>query len=485
MTEAEAVVKGIVAGKAPHDQLCDRMDEINHADAVRVVLDRTPFYGESGGQVGDAGKLIGDGLEFEVVDTQKDGALVIHVGHLRKGVLREGAKVRAIVDKARRDGIRRAHSATHILHYALQKNLGQHAQQQGSKVDDDWLRFDFTNLSPVDSPQLAAVSADVAERVAAAEPIKWETLPLAEARKQGAMMLFGEKYPDPVRMVSMGAFSKELCGGTHLDNTREVQSFEVLSEEGVSAGTRRIVALTGAKAAEHRAKTQAELQAAAQRLGVGPGDVPRAVHELVERRRELKRALDAGVKPHAATERAKPVSGGKASAEAVKAALAETARSLSVAPLSVVERIEAILAEAAALESRLAERDAAGPLNADSLLEKATDHGGAKVVVAEVPGVEPNLMRQLIDQIRTKAPVSAVLLATRQGNDKVTLVAGVSKQLQERGVSAGQWIGPVAKAVGGGGGGRPDLAQAGGKEPAKLPAALTVAAETIAAMLGA
>ncbi len=486
-TEADAVVKGIVAGKPPHDQLCDRMEEVGHTDPVRVVLDRTPFYGESGGQVGDVGKLVGDGVEFEVIDAQKDGALVIHVGHLRKGVLREGAKVRAVVDKARRDGIRRAHSATHILHYALQKNLGQHAQQQGSKVDEDWLRFDFTNLSPVDAAQLAKISTDVATRVAASEPIKWETLPLAEARKQGAMMLFGEKYPDPVRMVSMGGFSKELCGGTHLTNTRDVETFEVLSEEGVSAGTRRIVALTGKKAAEHRDKTLSEATVAAKRLGVELFELPHAVHEFVERRRELKRALDAGVKPNLAAkgERAKPASGGKTGAEAAKAALAEAARMLSVAPLAVGQRIEAMLAEAATLEARLAERDAAGPLNADALLQKATEHGDAKVVVAELPGVEPGLMRQLIDQIRQKAPVSAVLLATRQGDDKVTLVAGVSKQLQERGVSAGKWIGPVAKAVGGGGGGRPDLAQAGGREPAKLPEALGIAERTIAEMIGA
>jgi alanyl-tRNA synthetase len=486
-TEAEAIVKGIVAGKAPHDQLCDQMDEIDHSDPVRVVLDRTPFYGESGGQVGDVGKLVGDGVEFEVIDTQKDGALFIHIGHLRKGVLREGAKVRAVVDTTRRDGIRRAHSATHILHYALQKNLGQHAQQQGSKVDDDWLRFDFTNLSPVDPAQLAAISTDVATRITAGEPIKWQTLPLADARKQGAMMLFGEKYPDPVRMVSMGEFSKELCGGTHLDNTREVQTFEVLSEEGVSAGTRRIVALTGRKAAEHREQTHAELKAAAERLSAALLDVPRAVHDLVEHRRELKRALDAGARPNVAAPaaRAKSASGGEPNSEAVKNALAETARLLSVAPLAVVQRIDAMLAETKSLAARLAERDAAGPLSADALLEKASDHGGARIVVAELPGVEPNLMRQLIDQIRQKAPLSAVLLATRQGDDKVTLVAGVSKQLQERGLSAGKWIGPVAKAVGGGGGGRPDLAQAGGKEPAKLPEALVVAERTIVEMLGA
>ncbi|MGD9635331.1 MAG: alanine--tRNA ligase, partial [Pirellulales bacterium] len=210
-TEADAVVKGIIAGASPNDHLCDKMEEIGHENPVRVVLDRSPFYGESGGQVGDMGKLIGDGFEFKVTDTQKDGQLIVHVGHLTKGVLREGAKVKAVVDTARRSGIRRAHSATHILHHALQKNLGTHAQQQGSKVDDDWLRFDFTNLSPVTPEQLATITRDVATHVAAGEPVKWEILPLADARKLGAMMLFGEKYPDPVRMVSMGTFSRELC----------------------------------------------------------------------------------------------------------------------------------------------------------------------------------------------------------------------------------------------------------------------------------
>jgi alanyl-tRNA synthetase len=486
-TEAEATVKGIITGQPPQDHLVDKFEELNRSQPVRVVLDRSPFYGESGGQVGDTGKITADGVEFDVVDTQKDGALIIHYGHLRKGLLREGMKVRAVVDSRRRDAIRRAHSATHILHHALQKNLGSHAQQQGSKVDDDWLRFDFTNLSAVDSSQLAAVTGDVAERISAAEPIKWQTLPLAEARKQGAMMLFGEKYPDPVRMVSMGAFSKELCGGTHLTNTREVETFEILSEEGVSAGTRRITALTGKKAAEHREQTQAVLTKAAELLGVSPLGTAAAVEALIEERRELKRAVDAGGKPQLREGRisAKSPAKGAATAEAMKNALSETARRLSVAPLGVVERIEAMQAEIAALSERLAQRDAAGPLSADALLEKAHDESGVTVVVADVPGVEPNLMRQLIDQIRQKAPLSAVLLATKQGEDKVTLVAGISKQLQERGVSAGKWIGPVAKAVGGGGGGRPDLAQAGGREPSKLREALDVAERTIAEMLRA
>ena len=185
--------------------------------------------------------------------------------------MREGAKVRAIVDAARRAGIRRAHSATHILHYALQKNLGTHAQQQGSKVDDDWLRFDFTNLEPGHArEQLAAIDADVDERVAAAEPVKWETLPLAEARKQGAMMLFGEKYPDPVRMVSMGTFSKELCGGTHLTNTRRSRAVRD-PERRRRVG--RHAADHGAHGREGGRARASKIEAAARRGGEAAGRV--------------------------------------------------------------------------------------------------------------------------------------------------------------------------------------------------------------------
>jgi alanyl-tRNA synthetase len=484
-SEAEATVKGIIAGLPPHDHLCDKMEEVGHKNRVRVVLDRTPFYGESGGQVGDTGQLVGDDFEFQVTDTQKDGQLVIHEGHVVRGVLREGATVKATVDADRRAAIRRAHSATHILHHALQKNLGSHAQQQGSKVDEDWLRFDFTNLSPVDADLLSAISADVAERIAAAEPVRWEILPLAEARGQGAMMLFGEKYPDPVRMVSMGGFSKELCGGTHLTNTQEVGPFELLSEEGVSAGTRRIVALTGKKAAEHAQQVKTSLQQAAKELGTGLLGVPAVVGRLLKSQRDLKKRLaSAG---SAAGEKwlpdAQPSSDAAATPEQMKQALGEAARLLSVALLEVPSRAAAIKEEVERLAHQLTQRSAAGPISGDSLLEKAEQIDGVTVVVAELPGVESNLMRQLIDQVRGKAAPSAVLLASRQGNDKVTLVAGISKELQARKLSAGNWIRPVAEAVGGGGGGRPDMAQAGGKNPAKLPEALQIAQDTIRQML--
>lgn len=484
--QADAVVKGIIAGQAPHDHLCDKMEEVGHKNPVRVVLDRTPFYGESGGQVGDTGKLTGDSFEFAVTDTQKDGGLVVHIGHLVRGTMREGAKVRASVDTRRRAGIRRAHSATHILHHALQKNLGTHAQQQGSKVDDDWLRFDFTNLSPVSADQLAAVSADVAARIAAAEPVRWQTLPLAEARKQGAMMLFGEKYPDPVRMVSMGTFSKELCGGTHLTNTSEVGAFEISSEEGVSAGTRRIVALTGEKAAERARLTEAALTEAGTLLAVPPLDVPAAVAGLATKARDLRKQLAGGGGPVAARSQAAQraaSSTAPAGYEQIKQALSEAGRLLSVSALDVPQRLRALISDVAALEKQLAERSAAGPLSGDRLLESAEKVAGVTVIVTELPGVDPNLMRQLIDQVRSKSSPSAVLLATRQGEDKVTLVAGISKDLQARKLSAGEWIRPVAAAVGGGGGGRPDLAQAGGKVPSKLPEALQIAKTTIRDLL--
>jgi alanyl-tRNA synthetase len=483
MLAADATIQGIIAGQSPHDHLCDTLEEVGHADPVRVVLDRSPFYGESGGQVGDHGRLVGDNCEFDVIDTQKDGQLTIHIGHLTKGTLCEGAKVKAIVDERRRAAIRRAHSATHILHYALQKNLGSHAQQQGSKVDEDWLRFDFTNLAPVSAEQLTAINRDIAERVTAAELVKWETLPLADARKQGAMMLFGEKYPDPVRMVSMGSFSRELCGGTHLTNTGEVESFEILAEEGVSAGTRRITALTGAKAAEHMQKTKSAVEQSAKLLGVLPIEVPAAVALLQSRARDLKKQL-AGASSSLAETKINANVTGEITYNHLKHALSLAGQTLSVAPLAVPERIAALQADIAATERQLSERAAAGPLSGDALLKSAETIAGATVVVAEVPGVESNLMRQLIDQIRTKTPSSAVLLASRAGDDKVTLVAGISKDLQAKRLSAGNWISSVAKVVGGGGGGRPDLAQAGGKNPARLPEALQTAKETIRQMLG-
>ena len=291
-TEASAKVVGIIA----QEKLCDKVDEIGHEQPIVVVLDRTPFYGESGGQVGDTGEIVADGVRFEVIDTQKDGGFTLHKGHLRQGVLKQGSTVTARVNLARRQSIRRAHSATHILHHALRTHLGAHAQQQGSKVDEDLLRFDFTHTSSLSREELATIEEDVNSHALAGDPISWTTMPIAEARKTGAMMLFGEKYPDVVRVVSMGDFSKELCGGTHLDNTGQVGLFKIIGEESVAAGTRRITALTGMGAIERVRRNESALNETAVALKTPATDVPNRVAALMKEVRELKKHASAGPK---------------------------------------------------------------------------------------------------------------------------------------------------------------------------------------------
>jgi alanyl-tRNA synthetase len=286
-------------------------------------------------------------------------------------------------------------------------------------------------------------------------------------------------------MVSMGEFSRELCGGTHLNNTAEVGPLEIVSEEGVSAGVRRIEALTGEKAKEHAAKTRDTLRQAVEQLGVGWLETPVAVRELIQTVRDLKKQLSAGsrsAEPAAKKSRAAPEAG-EPSYPDIKVALRETARLLNVSPFDVPERLAALLAEVADLQRQLAQLAQAGDLSADSLLAKAETIGTTKVVVAEIPAGNPNLMRQLIDQLRKKSESSATLFAAAAGEDKVILVAGISRDLVQRGLSAGNWVRDVAPVVGGGGGGKPDMAQAGGKLPAKLPEALDTARQKIRELL--
>jgi len=413
----DAKVVGIIAGEKP----CDKADEVDHQRAIIVLLDKTPFYGEMGGQVGDVGELVGRRFRFEVTDARVDGAFTLHCGHLRQGEMRLDDVVTARVDAQRRQGIRRAHSATHLLHFALRDTLGQHAEQQGSKVDRDWLRFDFTNPSAVGVEDLQTIEDEVNAMILAGEPIRWENLPLADARKAGAIMLFGEKYPDVVRMVSMGTFSKELCGGTHLENTAQIGLLKIVSEESVAAGTRRITALTGTAALEHLRKQEA--------------------------------------------------------------ALARTAAVLKIPGEEVPDRVEALLQEVRRLKKRAAAGALAEGVTPEKLLEDATETGGVKIVAAEVPGAGANVLRQLIDQLRRKAAPIAVMLGSRQEDDKVMLVAGLSRDLVERKLDAVAWIRHAASVVGGGGGGRADMAQAGGKLPEKLPEALETARAKIREML--
>jgi alanyl-tRNA synthetase len=284
----------------------------------------------------------------------------------------------------------------------------------------------------------------------------------------------------------MGQFSRELCGGTHLDNTSAVGALEIIAEEGVAAGTRRITALTGPKAREHLAKTSAALAKMAHTLGVGLADVPAATRQLSQFVRDLKKAIAGGGKPpEDLPPRTKRSADRQLSSTEIKSALREAARILNVAPFDAPQRLAAIVFEIEDLKKQLASRAASGSLSADSLLANAETVQGATVVVAEAPSANANLMRQLIDQIRKKTSPSAVFLATTEGDSKVVLVAGVSRDLVDRGVSAGNWVRDVAPVVGGGGGGKPDLAQAGGKHPEKLADALTKAKEVARAMLGA
>jgi alanyl-tRNA synthetase len=412
-----AKVLAIVA----NERLCDQIEEVDHEKPIVLVLDKTPFYGEMGGQVGDQGEIAGEHFFFEVTDAKIDGGFTLHLGHLREGRIELGDAATARVDLPRRQGIRRAHSATHLLHYALRKHLGGHAMQQGSKVDNDLLRFDFSNPSSVSPEELLRIENEVNEQITAGVPVRSDQLPIAEARKAGAMMLFGEKYPDVVRMVSMGEISKELCGGTHLGNTGQVGLFKIASEESVAAGTRRITALTGLAALESVRKIQAALNKAASLLKVPPEHVPDRVETLLKDLREAK----------------KKASGPRAEG-----------------------------------------------LGVDHLLAQATEIAGVKVIAAEVPG-GPNELRQLIDLLRRKtAPLAVMLGNSNEEEKKVLLVAGLTRDLVEKKLDAVKWVRAAGAVVGGGGGGRPDLAQAGGKHPDKLTEALQTAKESLEKMLG-
>jgi alanyl-tRNA synthetase len=410
--EAQGEVVGLIAEK----QLVDELVEVGHESPVAVVLDRTPFYGEAGGQVGDIGILFGDNCEFEVRDTQREGGLLLHIGHLRRGRLQLGMKLTAHVDHARRDGIRRAHSATHLLHHALQTVLGSHAMQRGSKVEEDLLRFDFTQPRPITPEQLEQIEDDVNRHVAQSAPVSSQVTDLETAKKLGATALFGEKYPDRVRVVTMGDFSKELCGGTHLSSTGQVGFCKIVGEESVAKGVRRITALTGPRALQKVRQDEALLREVAVLVKAPrPEDVPNRVAALQEEVKQLRR---------------------------------EVSKQQTQSAVGTVE----------------------------SLLEKSEKIGGVTLVAQLVEQANADALRALIDQVRRKASPAAVLLGS-VSEGKVALVAGLSPELVERGWSAGEWVKSAAKAVGGGGGGRPDLAQAGGKTPEKLPQAIADGAE--------
>lgn len=467
-TECQATIKGIVF----EDHRWPEFDRCRTpaGNLVCVVLDRTPFYAESGGQVGDTGWLKTEGMQFEVLDTQKASGLIVHHGVLHSGRLTENLQITASVDLQRRVAICRAHSATHVLHHALQQNLGADAQQRGSKVEPDRLRFDFKCEASIANEKLQRVEAQVLASVTRNDVVSIGSLPLAEARQAGAMMLFGEKYPDIVRMVSIGDYSKELCGGTHLERMGELQAFEILADDSVSAGTRRITALTGQLAVGHRkllAKTRQQL---AETLGVSSGAVVAGIESLRDHIKQLKKVFELG--QGEAPVWHKPAEGKLGEKTSDKQALQDVMRLLNSPLEACVDRVQTLLHESGVLASQIAAFRQTEQWTAESLISAAVIVGAVQVIVVETVGCNANRMRLLIDQIRKLNQSSAILLIAGEGPDKVTLVAGVTRDLVEKGISAGQWVKEIAPVVGGGGGGKPDLAQAGGKEPGNIKPAI-------------
>ncbi|EFB2835446.1 alanine--tRNA ligase [Escherichia coli] len=385
------------------------VDAINAGQEAVVVLDQTPFYAESGGQVGDKGELKGASFSFAVEDTQKYGQAIGHIGKLAAGSLKVGDAVQADVDEARRARIRLNHSATHLMHAALRQVLGTHVSQKGSLVNDKVLRFDFSHNEAMKPEEIRAVEDLVNAQIRRNLPIETNIMDLEAAKAKGAMALFGEKYDERVRVLSMGDFSTELCGGTHASRTGDIGLFRIISESGTAAGVRRIEAVTGEGAITTVHADSDRLSEVAHLLKGDSNNLVDKVRSVLERTRQLEKEL------------------------------------------------QQLKEQAAAQESA-------------NLSSKAIDVNGVKLLVSELRGVEPKMLRTMVDDLKNQLGSTIIVLAT-VAEGKVSLIAGVSKDVTDR-VKAGELIGMVAQQVGGKGGGRPDMAQAGGTDAAALPAAL-------------
>ena len=388
----------------------ERVDVLRAGEEGQVILDHTPFYAESGGQVGDTGALTGPSVAFEVADTQKIGSAFAHVGRVKEGELRVGARIEARVDGERRRATMANHSATHLLHAALRKVLGTHVTQKGSLVAPDRLRFDFAHFAAVTPEELRNIEELVNAEIRANAPAETKLMPYDEAVASGAMALFGEKYEDQVRVLSFGGFSTELCGGTHVSRTGDIGLFKIVSEGGVAAGIRRIEAVTGQCAYEWISQTDRVLRDVASLVKAGRDDVEDKVRQLLDRSRKLEK-------------------------------------------------------EVAALKSRLASGQG------NDLTSSAVDVGGLKVVATRVDGADAPALRDAVDQLKNKLRSAAIVLGSVDDANKVVLIAGVTADQTSR-VKAGDLVNFVAQQVGGRGGGRADMAQAGGNDPAKLDDAL-------------
>jgi len=396
------------------------VEQVAAGQEAVVVLNETPFYGESGGQVGDKGAIKGNGIDFAVSDTQKYGQAIGHLGKLVSGVLKVGDSVKAEVDEGRRARIRLNHSATHLLHAALRQVLGTHVAQKGSLVNDKGLRFDFSHFEAMKPDEIRAVEDIVNAQIRRNLPIETNVMDLEAAKAKGAMALFGEKYDDHVRVLSMGDFSTELCGGTHASRTGDIGLFRIVAESGTAAGVRRIEAVTGEGALANLHAQSDRLHDIAQLLKGDSQNLNDKLRSVLERTRQLEKEL------------------------------------------------QQLKEQQASLESA-------------NLSSKAVEVKGVKLLVSELGNVEPKMLRTMVDDLKNQLGSAVIVLAT-VSEGKVSLIAGVSKDVTDR-VKAGELVGMVAQQVGGKGGGRPDMAQAGGTDASALPGALSGVEAWVAAKL--
>ena len=386
------------------------VSELRAGEVATLILDRTPFYAESGGQVGDHGRLLSVALQFDVADTQKlAGVYFGHVGTLAQGVLKVGDALSGEVDSARRQAIVLNHSATHLLHAALREVLGDHVAQKGSQVAPERLRFDFSHFQPMTATELAQVEVLVNAEIRRNVAVEVHHMAMQEALDFGAMALFGEKYGEEVRVLKMGAFSTELCGGTHASRTGDIGVFKIVAEGGVASGVRRIEAVSGAGALAHILDEESRLHEVADLLGASPTDMAAKLRQLLDRQRQLEKT---------------------------------------------VEQFKAKSAAGAAAD----------------LAASATDVGGFKLVAARLEGLDVKGLRDAVDNLKQKLPDAVILLASAS-EGKASLIAGVNGAALGK-IKAGDVVGFVAAQINGKGGGRPDMAQGGGEDSPALQVAL-------------
>ncbi len=400
------------------------VDVLRGGEEGIVILDHSPFYAESGGQVGDRGVIrAGEGGVFRVIDTRKQGSGVFaHIGLVTQGGIKQGDEVEALVDEQRRAATRLNHTATHLMHAALRQVLGDHVQQKGSLVDPERLRFDFSHFQPLTAGELHKIETLVNDQIRANAKVETRIMPVDQAMEAGAMALFGEKYGDEVRVLSIGEFSVELCGGTHAGRAGDIGVFRIISETGIASGVRRIEAVTGAGALEYIGETEKSFDEVSGLVKAGREETTAKVGQLLERNRKLEKELDA-----------------------LKAKLTNAQGS--------------------------------------DLASQAQDVGGIMVLAARLEGADAKSLRETVDQLKNKLGAAAVVLAA-VSDGKVALVGGVTRAETKR-LKAGALVNHVASQIGGRGGGRPDMAQAGGSQPENLDAALASVAEWVKQQIAA